>query len=96
MRLLGYKGTVLQKIKSLNEKIFFNMIISYILINSLKFFVLSFTAFKSSDSDYESEVLGGVLLSLYLLMTLFFAFLLFKLGEKLASQYHERKIGRLY
>ena len=74
------------KVRALNNKlkktIFFNMLISYSLLNSLKFYILSFS-FLNSANEIKEMVVGGLILLLCIVLPLMYALLLRKRESKL-------------
>ena len=72
------------------------MLIELSLLNGLKFYILAFTALNGSDSDFVSKLIGAIILLLYTLLPLLYAFILRKMEKKLKLKETKLKIGKLY
>ena len=92
----GYEGKAKERVEKFKKSIFFNMIISQILVNALKCYIIGFMSFHMTDSDVGSKSLGAVILSIYIALPFFFARLLYKRQEELKDQEQIDKIGKLY
>ena len=82
----GYQGKFKQRILSLKQQIFYNMLIAMILLNGLKSYILALTTLNRSDSDTGSKILAVILLLLYLALPYFFARMLYKQEKKLTFE----------
>ena len=90
----GYEGRLKDRINSLRQRIFYNMLIEYSLVNSLKFYILAFLSLNKSDLG--TKLLGAGVLAFFLVLPLFFARLLKKNEERLGLAEVRQKIGVLY
>ena len=86
MKKTGYQGKLKQRIVSLKQQIFYNMLIAMILLSGLKSYMLALTTLNRSDSDTGSQILAVSLLLLYLALPCFFARLLRKEEKKLTLE----------
>ena len=78
LKRIGYHGKLLERISQYKKSIFFNILITYSLLNGLKYNILAFTSLHQSDSDAGSKLLGALLLSLFIVLPLYYAHLLLK------------------
>ena len=78
----GYSGKVKQRLEQLKKSLFFNLLIGYILLNGLKYYILGFSSLHRSDSDVGSKIVGGLVILLYFILPLFFAYILYKMEKK--------------
>ena len=63
---------------------------------ALKFFMLAFTSFHLSDSDLGSKIIGVIVLSLYIALTLLIVQKLRQKEKILESAESKEKFGELY
>ena len=78
LKRIGYHGKLLERISQYKKSIFFNILITYSLLNGLKYNILACTSLYRSDSDAGSKLLGALLLSLFIVLPLYYAYLLQK------------------
>ena len=78
MKRTGYTGKFKQRVQTMWRNIFFNMLISLCLLNGLKYYILAFTALARSDSGVESKLIGAFVLTVFVLLPLYFARMLKK------------------
>ena len=58
--------------------------------------MLAFTSFERSDSDVGSRLLGGCILTVFIILPLFYARLLLKNEKKLVHRETSEKYGILF
>ena len=72
----GYQGKVKARVEQLKKRLFYNILIEYVLLNALKYYMLAFTAFKLMRSDIKSIAIAVIILLLYVVLTVLFTCLL--------------------
>ena len=72
----GYQGKVKARVEQLKKRLFYNILIEYVLLNALKYYMLAFTAFRLKKSDIGSIAIAVSVLLLYVALTVLFTWLL--------------------
>ena len=72
----GYQGKFKARVEQFKKRLFYNMLIQYVLLNALKHFIMAFTAFKLKESDIGTITIAAIILLLYLLLSVLFSCLL--------------------
>ena len=92
----GYQGKVKTRVEQFKKRLFYNILIEYVLLNSLKYFIMAFTAFRLKGSDIGSITIAVIILLLYLVLSVLFTCLLHMRELQLGDPEQKEKIGKLY
>ena len=82
--------------KSLSDKLFYNSIIRYVILNALKLLVASFVALKAKNRTEMEITTSTLVISFISLAAIGFFILLSRQNDRLAHTYVTNKIGTLY
>ena len=85
-----------ERIRRLKNKIFYNPLIRYSLLNTMSYNMIAMTAFANAHDEAKQVTLAVIILISINLLPLFYARLLYKRKAELGSEENKTKIGTLY
>ena len=88
--------TNMERVKRWKSKIFYNPIIRYLFLSSLKINMISMVAFRRASGDAVSVLMATVLLLAITAVPIFFAKLLHNNRDRLEDEANVKKFGTIY
>lgn len=85
-----------EKIQKVKNKVFFNPLISYSMLNSMKLSMIAVTAIGGARSDPTQIVVGSLLFTALVATSVVYQRLLKRRSDKLACEQNKATIGSLY
>ena len=96
MRRVGLDSKCKRCVNKISEKIFFNPLIRYLLLNTLKFTIVSLIVFRANKPSTTDLIVSIAILSFIGLITINFVILLRCMSKELGKEMRLRRFGTLY